>query len=405
MSLKTQTIQNTLIRSIIPIVIISFVSRVGANIFIPALPEITNDLNLTPSAASGTITIYFFILSISCLLVGAFIDFFNKKRLLIYGGIFTIIGSLLCGLSFNELMIMVGRGVQAFGGAIILIASQTMLGKISSTKNIVRVFAYFSLALSIAPLLAPTFGGFITEYLQWRYNFYFIILISIIALFLLFATGKDNGQEDVVRCGKPKLNNIFSGYFSLFKSLKFIAIIGTSLICYFFQGGFMAYSSFLFIDHFGLSPDTFGLLSIPIVVGLILGRFPTIFLEKRYGVLTTYKFNSGVIIASMLFSLIYYIIVGHHTVVELLIVLSIFNIGFSGHVILSMSSAMLIFKEQKGQVSASLNFLNQTFSYLAALLVQLLLLFNVSFEMNYNIFAIIIIISILILYKIRGYYS
>ena len=79
MSLKTQTIQNTLIRSIIPIVIISFVSRVGANIYIPALPEITNDLNLTPSAASGTITIYFFILSISCLLVGAFMDFLNKK--------------------------------------------------------------------------------------------------------------------------------------------------------------------------------------------------------------------------------------------------------------------------------------------------------------------------------------
>lgn len=74
-------------------------------------------------------------------------------------------------------------------------------------------------------------------------------------------------------------------------------LIATSLVCFLFQGTLLAYSSFLFIDQLGLTPATYGLISVPVVVGCIIGQFPVVYLEKKHSITAAFLFNSAVAVA------------------------------------------------------------------------------------------------------------
>lgn len=393
------------VKMLLPIIVVSFISRIGANIYLPAVPDMAKELAITDAQAAGTVSIYFLTLSIACLVVGAVSDFYNKKSLLLWASLLIVAGSLLCGFANTLIVITIGRAIQALGGATIIVTSQTWLGQASQNKSMVQVFAYFSLALSIAPLSAPIIGGFVTDTLSWRYTFFLLAVMTIVAA-LSIRNSKSQGQYPTKKKRELSLKGSLSSYLKLLISPSFVPIVGSSLLCYFFQGGFLAYSSFLFIDELKMDPTMYGAISIPIVGGLILGRFPTIYIEKRKGIVATYKFNSAIMVISMLFSVLFYAITGHHTTLELLVAITVFNIGFSGHVILSLSNAMTIFIEQKGQVSATINFLNQSSSYVAALLVQILFSLHISSMANYNIFAMVaIVMTILLYFSFRSSYS
>lgn len=399
-----ESLKGSFIWMILPILLVSFVSRIASNIYLPALPEITGSLSISAAEASGTVTIYFLVLSIASLLAGAISDYYNKKSLLMWGSLLTVVGSLLCAVASGLSFVMVGRAVQAVGGAIILVTSQTWLAGVGSKGNMLKIFAYFSLALSIAPLFAPTLGGFITEFFSWRYNFIFLIVITLLAM---FAIRGNSSKEQFATLDKKDLSlkNSLKSYFKLIASRTFIPIIGSSLLCYMFQGSFMAYSSFLFIDEFGMDPSDFGIASIPIVAGLIIGRIPTVMIEQKRGIMAAYSFNTLIILLSLGASLLYYQATGSHSVWELLVVLTIFNIGFSGHVILSLRNGMMLFNKQKGQVSATINFLNQTVSYLASFAVQILFAREVTSMVTYNIFAVAsLALMVVIFFAFRASY-
>lgn len=137
----------------------------------------------------------------------------------------------------------------------------------------------------------------------------------------------------------------------------------------------MAYSSFLFIDRLGLTPAAYGLISVPVVVGSIIGQFPVICLEKKRGITAAFLFNSVVAVTALLSSLMFYILTGTHTVVELALVILVFSIGFGGHTLLALRNVMTAFPSKRSHSSALLNFLDQFTGYIAAVAVQLLFAF------------------------------
>ena len=157
----------------------------------------------------------------------------------------------------------------------------------------------------------------------------------------------------------------------------------------------MNYSSFLFIDQLGIKPSVYGLISVPVVVGIIIGQFPVIYIEKKRGIVAAYIFNCVVTASALLASLLFYLITGTHSIIELALVIFVFSIGVGGHTLLAIRNVMAAFASKRSHSSALVNFLNQFAGYIASVIVQLLFALFGSAVQIHNIVSVLAIILII----------
>lgn len=375
---------NNILIALIPLFTVSFVSHIAPYIYIPSLPDITDYFHLEKAQAGSMMSAYYLALSLTLLLVGAVGDRWNKRMLLAGASVVISIGAMLCSLPSQFGWVLGGWALQGVGAATITIVGQTWIGQSSEKSNITSLFSYMSIILSFAPLVAPVIGGMITDCYSWKYNFFAVGFLSVCSAMFIYKTT----PPPPIRNDKVSVRQVFAGYRHIMFKSEFMPLIATSLVCFLFQGTLLAYSSFLFIDQLGLTPATYGLISVPVVVGCIIGQFPVVYLEKKHSITAAFLFNSAVAVAALLSSLVFYMLTGTHTIIELALVILVFSIGFGGHTLLAIRNVMIAFPSKRSRSSALLNFLDQLMGYIAAVVVQLLFIFVGSALSIHNIACI-----------------
>src|SRR3954471_13472439 len=111
-------------------------------------------------------------------------DTFGTKRLyLITMALFTG-GSLLCGLAWNNPSLVAFRIIQGLGGGMMRPLGMTMLFQVGPPSQRNTIMGFFGLPLMLAPVLGPTLGGYLVEYIDWRVIFTLNVPIGMIGLIL-----------------------------------------------------------------------------------------------------------------------------------------------------------------------------------------------------------------------------
>ena len=394
-----RNVGNNILIALIPLFTVSFVAHLAPYIYIPSLPDMAVDFGVDNSDAAGTMSVYYLALSVTLLLVGTVGDRWDKRRLLASASVMIFAGAVVAAFSPHFGLSLLGWALQGCGAAIITIVGQTWIGQTSDRGNITALFSYMTILLSFAPLIAPVLGGVVTMGLSWRYNFYIVGALALAAsLFIRRATPPPPVRQDLPLSPRE----VVSGYSRLLLRSRFVPLIATSLVCFLFQGALMNYSSFLFIGQLGLTPLTYGLISVPVVAGIIIGQFPVVYIEKRRGILAVHRFNSLVAVGALLLSLAMYALTGTHTVAGLAVVIFIFSIGFGGHTLLALRNVMTAFADRRSHSSALVNFLNQFAGYVASVMVQVAFLFIDSALVVHNgisLLSIILIIATSVLFR------
>lgn len=371
---------------LLPLILVGFVSESAPYMLIPSLPDITASLGLSKSQAGGLLAVYYLTLSLTFLFAGVVGERYGKKWLLLTATLSIFMGSLMLGWGSTYLLLAAGRVLQAFGAGIVVVVAQTWIGQSSTQKNITRLFSYLTIVMSFAPMIAPIAGGLLNDSLGWRYNFYFVAVLALLAIPFLILSSPPPPQQT-----KPP--KAFASYKRLLLCTPFFGMIATMLVCFLFQGALMSYSSFLFIEQLGFSPAVFGFISVPIVAGIIIGQFPVLWLEKRRGLAAAYTFNSAVVVAALLASLVL-----EQTVWALGITLFIFNIGFGGHNLIATRTVITHFATECSYSSALMNFMGDFTNYIATLAVQLLFLIVGTTAQIHNVVCMVTIALIALCY-------
>lgn len=389
---------NNIFIALIPLLTISFVSKVAPYIYIPSLPDIAEYFNLNQSQTGSTLSVYYLALSLTLLAVGMVGDVWDKKRLLLGASIVIFMGAAISAVTSQFGLMLLGWALQAAGAATIIIVGQTWIGQSSNRKNITSLFSYLTIVLSFAPLAAPVIGGVVTDTFSWKYNFYIVAVLSLFAsIFISKAT-----PPPAIQHSSFSVKQVAVSYYRILFRSKFAGLISTSLVCFLFQGALMNYSSFMFINQLGVKPSEYGLISVPVIAGIIIGQFPVIYIEKKRGIVAAHLFNSIIAVSALLASLLFYTITGTHSVIELALVIFVFSIGFGGHTLLAIRNVMTVFASKRSHSSALVNFLNQFTGYIASVIVQFLFALSDSAMLIHNIicgFAIILIIASLPVFK------
>jgi EmrB/QacA subfamily drug resistance transporter len=149
-----------------------------------ALPKITTVFGVSVTDAQLVVTSYMLAMAVVMPATGYLSDTFGTKRLfLITMALFTG-GSLLCGLAWNNPSLVAFRVIQGLGGGMMSPLGMTMLFKAVPPQERNAVMGIYGLPIIFAPVLGPTVGGYLVEYVDWRTIFTINVPIGVVGITL-----------------------------------------------------------------------------------------------------------------------------------------------------------------------------------------------------------------------------
>jgi EmrB/QacA subfamily drug resistance transporter len=126
---------------------------------------------------------------------GRLADLYGRKPVLLFGIAVFLIGSALCGLSWNMTSLIVFRVLQGIGAGALIPVAQTVVADIYSGEARARMQGYISSTFGSAAILGPMVGGLIATHISWKAVFWINIPLGIVAASLLIVALKENIQK------------------------------------------------------------------------------------------------------------------------------------------------------------------------------------------------------------------
>jgi EmrB/QacA subfamily drug resistance transporter len=165
-----------------------FVAILAGTVVSTSLPRIISDLKGDQSAYTWVVTATLLATTVSTPIWGKFSDLFNRKLLVQLSLVLFVVGSALAGFSQDTGTLIVFRVVQGLGAGGLTALVQVILTDIISPRERGRYMGLMGAVMAVATAGGPLLGGFITDGIGWRWNFYVAIPFAIIAIFLIQRT-------------------------------------------------------------------------------------------------------------------------------------------------------------------------------------------------------------------------
>lgn len=241
--------------------------QISETIYTPALPNVAIGLMTSAYMVEATLAIYFLGFALGVLTWGTISDCSGRRRAMVMGLLVYGIATLGCGSVGSVEALLAWRFIQAFGASVGSVITQTILRDSYDGAERIKLFSVMSGALAFSPAIGPLLGGFISEFLGWRANFWALAILSAILYFWTLMSLKETRPNHVEKLSKGKLCELFS---SMMTSRQLwghvILIAGTNGILF----GFYQEAPFVFIEQLGMQPKTYGCFGLLIAAATIL---------------------------------------------------------------------------------------------------------------------------------------
>ncbi|MCW2896909.1 MAG: putative integral rane efflux protein [Actinomycetia bacterium] len=159
-----------------------FMLLLDVTIVIVAQPSIQTGLHAGFSDVQWTLDAYALTLAALLLTSGVLADRYGRKLLFSIGLTVFTLGSLLCGLAADPLMLILSRSGQGIGGAMMFATSLALLGHSFRGRERGVAFGVWGAVIGISTALGPVLGGVITTEWDWRGIFLVNVPVGVLAL-------------------------------------------------------------------------------------------------------------------------------------------------------------------------------------------------------------------------------
>src|SRR5438105_9657538 len=161
-----------------------------------ALPAIARSLHASFTDLQWVVDAYALTLATCVLNAGSLADLLGRKRVFAVGLALFTAASLLCGLATSPLFLILARGLQGVGGAIMFATSLALLSQEFHGRERGTAFGLWGATTGAAVAVGPLVGGALTTYLSWRWIFFVNIPIGIVATILSVAQLRETRDEE-----------------------------------------------------------------------------------------------------------------------------------------------------------------------------------------------------------------
>jgi DHA1 family bicyclomycin/chloramphenicol resistance-like MFS transporter len=269
------------LRTAIILGLLSAIGPFAVDMYLPALPSIGADLQASTSAVQMSLFIFFLSMGFGQIIVGPISDMVGRK-LPLYGGLLLFaIGGVGSALSPSIEWLIAFRFIQGLGACAGMAVPRAIVRDLHTGVEATRLMSLLMLVFSVSPILAPLTGSIVIETVGWRAVFWAVTGAALLAAILL-ATSLEETRPAADRVGSS-FGKALAGYRFLMGDRNFLGLtfIGGFGIASFFV--YLASSSFILIDHYGLSPAVYSVFfSINAVAFIGVSQFAGM-LTSRFG--------------------------------------------------------------------------------------------------------------------------
>ena len=156
------------------------------------LPLISNDINASYAYIQWAVTIYMLSCAAGILISPYAHENFGLKKSWICSIFTFLVGSILVGLSYNLVSLILFRCLQGFGAGILIPITQSTVATYFGKERLKTIMALIAIPSVFAPALGPIFGAVISEQLNWRIAFFINLPLVLMAFLFGRTTIPDN---------------------------------------------------------------------------------------------------------------------------------------------------------------------------------------------------------------------
>jgi DHA2 family multidrug resistance protein len=162
-----------------------------------SLPQIQGALSASPDQVAWIVTANLIATAVTIPLAGWISNRFGRRRAMIWGVAGFAFATLMCGLSTSLTELIFWRVIQsAFGSPLTPIAQSVVIDNFPGPKRS-RALAIYSMGVSVPPTIAPVLGGYVSSEFSWRWVFFILLPLALIALIgVLLAVKPDPPREE-----------------------------------------------------------------------------------------------------------------------------------------------------------------------------------------------------------------
>ena len=169
---------------VVAVVLTAILEVLDITIVSVAIPHMLGTFGATSDQITWVLTSYLVSAAVVMPLTGYLSSRLGRRRLLVFSIVGFVISSALCGLAWNLESMVIFRLLQGVCGAPLVPLSQAILLDAFPKEKHGQALAIFGLGIMVAPVLGPTFGGWLTDTFSWRAVFYINVPIGVFALLL-----------------------------------------------------------------------------------------------------------------------------------------------------------------------------------------------------------------------------
>jgi DHA1 family bicyclomycin/chloramphenicol resistance-like MFS transporter len=270
----------TFFRTALVLGLLSAIGPFAIDMYLPALPSIGQSLGASTGAVQASLMAFFISLGIGQIVYGPVSDMVGRKPPLYFGLALFALASVGCALAPDVQTLVVLRFIQGLGACAGMVIPRAVVRDLHTGTDAARLMSLLMLVFSVSPILAPLAGSLLIESLGWRSVFWAVTVAGVAGLVLLASSLPETRPPE--QRVDSSVGSAIAAYGVLLRDRRFMGLVFTGA---FGISGFFVYlanSSFVLIDHYGLSPRQYSIafavnaasfIGVSQFTGKLAGRF------------------------------------------------------------------------------------------------------------------------------------
>lgn len=300
------------------ITILASVGQITNTIYVPAMGQMADRFTVQATHIQTVMAVYLLMYGLSQFFYGPLSDIVGRRPTILWGLIVFCVGSLVASFANDLTVLLIGSIIQGLGIGVGGVMARTVVRDAYSGQELHRAASYISIALIVAPLLAPLLGGFLTASFDWRANFIFLLAFGFSVLIFQFLFFKETN----IHVGKleTSFKKLLQDYKMILFNRNFFGYMVCLLVTFAGVSVFEASAGVIFSELLNLKPMEISVLFILPLPAYMLGSYLSAKMSYRFEVTNVIKLGTGILLLS---SLIMFLIALTHLISVLLVLIPV----------------------------------------------------------------------------------
>lgn len=248
----------------------SSVAMMSTDLYSPSLAHLPEYFGTDAATVKLTMSLNVLAYAVATLVHGPLSERFGRRPVLLWGMAGFTLFSFLCALSASIETLIVLRVLQGLAAAVEGVVVLAIIRDVFDDRDQIRALAWYGIATSLPPAVAPILGGYIYIWFGWRMNFHLLALLALVTTILIARFLGESAKNEPGALHPGAVAADYGALIGNWNYLRYVLIGGASVAFIF---AFVTAGPFILIKQHGLPTQYFGYFQGLLVAGFAAGSF------------------------------------------------------------------------------------------------------------------------------------